>query len=507
VGVSLGEVIELGDASILLQRRSVPLRPRRLWPHGYFEGRLDDECTRGQRDGARFAVAVFHCLRATAVTEIQDALAEVLRPVDVAGEYGAGEYEVLLIDTTPDEARRRSREIAAHLGTCGVAVNVGLACYPRDGRSPDELIAKACADGRGESVEQPTDLGSMIVNNAAMKQLHRLIDRVAGGTISVLLLGESGVGKEILAEQLHRRSPRRDKPFLRLNCAALTETLLESELFGHEKGAFTGAAAAKPGLLESADGGTVFLDEIGELPMPVQVKLLRVLEERKVLRVGALKPRDIDVRFVAATNRDIEAEVAAGTFRHDLYYRLAGISLIIPPLRDRGDEIEPLTELFLHTTCRNSVPVPPRMSAEALEILTDYSWPGNIRELRNVIERAVLLSVDEGEILPEHLPLEKMRATFAATPSAPAPAHDWASTGGSSPPANAGHTPALPEAGWWHEDAEQRERQRIVAALEATNGNQTKAAELLGISRRTLLHRLDQYGLPRPRKGRKRTKT
>src|SRR6185503_6105666 len=183
-------------------------------------------------------------------------------------------------------------------------------------------------------------------DDEGMPQLHRLVERIARGTINVLILGETGAGKEVLAERVQRLSPRARWPFLRLNCAALSETLLESELFGHERGAFTGAVTAKPGLLETAEGGTVFLDEAGELPMSIQVKLLRVIEERQVLRVGGLKPRPIDVRFIAATNRDLEVEVARGAFRQDLFFRLNGVTLVVPPLRDRVSEIEALARLF-----------------------------------------------------------------------------------------------------------------------------------------------------------------
>ena len=186
----------------------------------------------------------------------------------------------------------------------------------------------------------------------AMQRVHALAERAAAGTINVLITGETGVGKELLAETVHRASPRRDGPFVCLNCAALSETLLESELFGHERGAFTGAVEAKPGLLETADGGTLFLDEVGELPLATQAKLLRVIETREVTRLGSVRPRRIDVRFIAATNRDLEAEVGRGAFRQDLYFRLAGITLTIPPLRERVDEIRQLAELFARQICR-----------------------------------------------------------------------------------------------------------------------------------------------------------
>jgi DNA-binding NtrC family response regulator len=320
-------------------------------------------------------------------------------------------------------------------------------------------------------VVQPGELGDAPrpVREATMAQLGRVIERVAAGTISVLLLGETGVGKEVMAERLHKLSPRAKKPFLQLNCGALPENLLESELFGHVKGAFTGALQNKPGLLETAQGGTVFLDEVGELPPAIQVKLLRVLEARQVQAIGGLSPRAIDVRFIAATNRDLPAEVARGAFRQDLYFRLNGISLTIPPLRERVSEIDGLAAQFLAQALAQSTP--PRalkLSSEVLAGLRRYAWPGNVRELRNVIERAVLLCAGdvielEHLSLPASSPLDPLRAQPQAVASSP-------------------------------------ERQRILDALAEAAGNQKLAAQKLGISRGTLVSRLDEYGIPRPRK-------
>src|SRR6185503_12869712 len=254
--------------------------------------------------------------------------------------------------------------------------------------------------------------------------------------------------------------------------------LLESELFGHERGAFTGAVATKPGLLETAEGGTVFLDEVGELPLNIQVKLLRVLEERKVLRVGSVAHRLIDVRFIAATNRDLEVEVEVGRFRKDLYFRLNGISLLIPPLRDRTDEIAPLARGFVAECCRREGrESPPELSEEALAALDRYAWPGNIRELRNVIERAVLLCGDGPTVGPEHLPLEKLAGTIASPPAEPLP----------SAPLAAGDD----EVERLRSALADMERQKIVDALARCAGNQSSAAEMLGMSRSAFIKRLE----------------
>ncbi|HEY8074961.1 MAG TPA: sigma 54-interacting transcriptional regulator [Labilithrix sp.] len=320
----------------------------------------------------------------------------------------------------------------------------------------------------------------------AMRRLAELVDVVAQSNISVLIVGETGAGKDVVASQIHARSPRAAKPFVRLNCAALPEALLEGELFGHERGAFTGAVAAKAGLLESADGGTVFLDEVGEMPLATQAKLLRALESGEVLRLGALKPRNVDVRFVAATNRDLREAVDAGRFRADLVFRLDGITIAVPPLRERPGDIPALAEAFVVDACARAARAPLRVPRETLAALAAHAWPGNVRELKNVIARSVLLAT--GDVLaPEMLRFE---SALGAAPRPPA------STPRAFPIAPS--APTIPVPALASGDAD--ERTRVLAALEQCAGNQTKAAKLLGISRRTLVHKLDIYGVPRPRK-------
>jgi DNA-binding NtrC family response regulator len=321
--------------------------------------------------------------------------------------------------------------------------------------------------------------GGPVVVDAAMQQLHRLARTIAASPISVILRGETGVGKEVLAETIHASSPRAGKPFVRLNCAAFAEQLLEAELFGYEKGAFTGAASAKPGLLESGDTGTVFLDEVGEMSLATQAKLLRALANGEVLRVGSVKPRTIDVRFIAATHRDLEALVKSGGFREDLYFRLDGISLTIPPLRERPREIPILAREFIARACARAGIAEMAISDTAGDVLARHGWPGNIRELKNVIERAVVLS-EGATILPEHLGL---RAP-AAAPSAPRIVDASAKAGGAGP---------------LNDELARVERERIAEALRTTGGNQTAAAKLLGISRRTLVYRLSALNLDRSR--------
>jgi len=322
----------------------------------------------------------------------------------------------------------------------------------------------------------PSD--ALVLSSAAMQRLYRTLTLVAASRINVLLVGETGVGKEVAASALHERSPRVGKPFVAINCAAIPEALLEGELFGFERGAFTGADRAKSGLIESAHGGTLMLDEVGELPLAVQAKLLRILEAGQVRRLGSLEPRTVDVRFIAATNRPLEDMVKEGTFRRDLFYRLNGMCLHIPALRERLEDIAPLAQSFLSRSAAEQNLATPPISPDARATLQRHSWPGNIRELRNVMERALVLS--QGQMITtEHLAVDQAEAVPQVRPAL-----------GSSPPGSP-----------LKQELNQLERDRIVAALEQTGGNQTQAAELIGMSRRTLVKRLQEYDLPRPRKG------
>ncbi|MCB9653173.1 MAG: sigma 54-interacting transcriptional regulator [Deltaproteobacteria bacterium] len=340
----------------------------------------------------------------------------------------------------------------------------------------------------------------IVVEDPKMLDLFKLVRRVAASEISVLILGETGVGKEVVAKSIHSASERSTGPFVALNCGALPEALLESELFGHERGAFTGAVSAKRGLLEIASGGTIFLDEISEMPLSTQVKLLRVFEERALRRVGGLESRPLDLRVVAATNRDLEREVEEGTFRQDLFYRLNGISIHVPPLRERPMDLEGLVQTFAAAyRAREGLGDDSAVPPEVMACLRGYVWPGNVRELKNVVERAVVLAGPR-PISIEHLPVEKL-----ASSTLPPRGHSVGSSGSegdtvargpsplASPCAASALAPLSSELGAF-------ERQRIVDALEACGGNQTRAAAMLGMSRKQLIHRLDRHGIVRPRK-------
>jgi DNA-binding NtrC family response regulator len=466
VEVRFDEVLAIGGVGVVIQRAPTATRQRTLWGHGYFELRLGEECTRAGRTGASFGLLRVRSTAADAVEQLGTAV----RDVDVIGTYAPGEWEVLVVDATAEAVARLADAVRAVVP----ASKVAAAMFPADGGDAWSLAAAAAGRFIDGARPPTTDAPIVLGGGAQVTALLDLVTRVAVGDISVLILGETGVGKEIVAELLHQRSRRAGRPLLRLSCAAVPEALIESELFGHEKGAFTGAAAAKQGLLEQAAGGSVFLDEIGELPASTQVKLLRVLEQREILRVGALRPLALDVRFIAATHRDLETAIAAGRFREDLYFRLAGVTLSVPPLRERRDEIEPLVQHFAARAAAALGRPTPRVTPAALALLRTYRWPGNIRELRNVIDRATLLC--DGEIDVRHLPDDRMTRPAAAAPS------ESAGLDGV------------------RDQARELERQAIELALAKTGGNQTAAARLLGISRRALTTKLTQHGFERPRK-------
>jgi two-component system, NtrC family, response regulator AtoC len=302
-----------------------------------------------------------------------------------------------------------------------------------------------------------------------MKPVTEAIDKVARTHATVLLLGESGTGKEVAARAIHERSPRATHPFLAINCAALSETLLESELFGHEKGAFTGATERKRGRLELADGGTFFLDEVGELKQELQAKLLRVLQEKRFERVGGSRTLEVDVRWIAATNRDLRAMIDAGTFREDLYHRLAVFPIQLPPLRARKSDILPLAKTLLGRIAADLKCAPPKLTAAAEERIKNATWRGNVRELANALERAAILA--EGGTIDE--------------------AHLWIDDGGKggAPGGGAGGPAGAIKT------LVELEKDAILAALAHTAGNRRKAAELLGIGERTLYDKLKKYGV------------
>ena len=332
-----------------------------------------------------------------------------------------------------------------------------------------ERLRQEVAGLKAQLAAGPGERG-LVAESAGMRQALALVARVAEHNTTVLITGESGTGKEVIARAIHRASPRASKAFVGINCAAIPESLLESELFGHVRGAFTGATADKAGLFEQASGGTLLLDEIGELPTGLQAKLLRVLQESEIRRVGDQKTRRVDARVLVATARDLEAEVRGGRFREDLFYRVNVVAIELPPLRERTEDIAPLAR---HFTARLAQRFgrPLSLSEDAIAWLEEQAWPGNVRELENAIERAAVLT--NHDILTP--------ANFRTEPL-PAP-----------------HTPPSGEwgvgSGTLREATESAERAAIVQALKATDGNRREAAKRLGVSLRTLFYKIDRYGI------------
>jgi len=316
-----------------------------------------------------------------------------------------------------------------------------------------------------EQVRQRYGLHNLVGKSHRMQAVYRLIEQVADSNASVLIEGESGTGKELVAHAIHYRSRRADKPFVAVSCAALPETLLESELFGHVKGAFTGATANKVGRFEAANGGTIFLDEIGDISPLIQLKLLRVLQEHEFERVGESTPRRVDVRVIAATNKDLAQLVREGRFRNDLYYRLKVVPIHLPPLRDRRDDIPLLVDHFVKRFRRETGKAIEGPSEEAMAALLAYSWPGNVRELENAIEHA-FVCCPGGRFTSEHLPTE-----VRAAPGT--------SAGASVPP----------------DSLEAAEREALIRALQKAGGNQAAVAQALGLARNTLWRKLKNYGI------------
>ena len=377
------------------------------------------------------------------------------------------------VDRFADEDIDFARRVADHLALA--LSHHRLAVVARRDAEAREMAARLEAQVATLTRELQVRTGQrrVIGSTQQWKDVLAQAARVARTETTVLLTGESGTGKEVVARFIHHGSKRSNGPFIAINCAALPDQLLESELFGHERGAFTGAVAAKPGRIELANGGVLFLDEVGEMAPAVQAKVLRVLEEREFQRLGGTKLHRADIRVIAATNRDLMAEIGRGQFREDLYYRLGVFEIALPPLRDRSDDILELADGFLEEMGQIVGRPAAGISREARDLLTTYHWPGNVRELRNAIERAVILA-DGGTIRREHLPVTTPRASASLDPGA-----------GEKFPAGGVNLEAI-------------ERSLVVKALAQARHNKTRAAKLLGLTRAQLYTRIEKYGLAEP---------
>ena len=492
-----GDTIAIHTATLILHAAHRPAAPA-VVEAAVFRQRVEDELDRAVRYERSFTLLVALWPEPVADRRpIEQVLERQLRRIDAAAWSTGGALQVLLAEASTAETEAfvaRLRERLAHPG-----VRIGHAGCPADGADVDALLARAEAAAAGASLGETHGAGRaheelaiggqrVIVADPAVIRLYALIDRLAPTDLPILITGETGCGKELAATAVHIRSPRGDRPLVSLNCAAIQETLVESELFGYEKGAFTGAASAKLGLIEAAHGSTLFLDEIGELSPTTQAKLLRVLETQRFTRIGDVRERTVDVRVVAATHRDLRAEVAAGRFRQDLYFRLSGATLQLPPLRERPRELALLAAAFLDEACARGRRSAMRITEGALRALRAHDWPGNVRELRNLM-KYLAAAHPGGELTAEHV-LERLDPTAGDPAAGAAPDEDAAPASGPPPTFR-------PLA----EEIRELEIARIRAALDATSGNLTRAAALLSIPIRTFSEKVKLHGLTPKKRG------
>ncbi|MCA9670445.1 MAG: sigma 54-interacting transcriptional regulator [Myxococcales bacterium] len=490
--VAIGERVMLGHVAISVHRldRTTAAIHRVGGPDALRE-RLVAEIARARDYGRPLALLVLRADDEAALERITPHIARDLRPYQLLSYYGAGILELLLPEHDDEQARAAAERFVALGREKHAPLSVGVGCVPQAATSADELIDVAFAAARRASpigfarvrttetsaaVRPPA--GGAISRSAAMHALDELLERVADAAVPVLIRGETGAGKEVVARRIHAGSPRAAQPMVSINCGAIPGTLLESTLFGHEKGAFTGAESAAKGVFEAADGGTVFLDEVGELPAAAQVALLRILETKAVTRVGSTQERPVDVRVLAATHQPLESLCRDGAFRWDLYYRLNVMSLAVPPLRDRLEDISPLAETFLLAANEANGRSVKGIEPDALDALRCYGWPGNVRELRNAIERAVVVARGE-HITRDDLP----PSISGAQPMVP---------GDDAPPEAASTADTSADL---RERLASFEAQLLREALARTGGSRADAARLLGLPVRTLAYKLKQHEL------------
>jgi DNA-binding NtrC family response regulator len=474
-----GDVATVGDVVLVVHFSTPAVVARAAYAEAGWRRRLAEELVRAITFKRSLGVVAIQGAPAAA-------LSANLRLIDVIGTGEDGQVLLLL----PEVDRDQAREIAGNAVALAPGARGGLAMCPTDACDADTILLAARSAARraeagqvAEAAETATniELGSrhVLVSDPAMTRVFALLERLAVSELPVLITGETGVGKENAAYAVHHWS-KRTGPFIAVNCAALgPESLVDAELFGYEKGAFTGATAAKPGLFESAAGGTVFLDEVGELPLAIQAKLLRALEVKRITRLGETRERAIDVRLVAATNRSLEDEVKASGFRQDLYFRLSGATVILPPLRDRRTEIPLLARAFLADACARGGRDQMNITAAAMQVLLTYGWPGNVRELKNTMEYVMAAAPDDN-VEPIDLP-ERLGGS-AAPPTAAAVTGDVVADGKTQFRAIA-------------DELKELERRRMAEALAASGGVKTRAAQLIDMPIRTFTLKLKQYKL------------
>ncbi|MBZ4415450.1 sigma 54-interacting transcriptional regulator [Myxococcus sp. RHSTA-1-4] len=499
-----GDVLSFGAVVAVVRSRTRAAPARRALEVERLMGQLREEVERALRYGRPLTMLVLALPEPGGAGReaVEALLATEAGPAEAAGWLDGAHLLWMLPEVSGEPGEEGLGErVEALLAACPKA-RLGISSCPSDGCDVETLVASArtaaqtAAPGAWASAAEGITrlaLGerTVLVADPAMAQLYALLRRLAASELPVLVCGETGVGKENAAFAVHHWSPRASGPFIAVNCAALPEGLVESELFGHERGAFTGATTARAGLLESAQGGTVFLDEVGELPASAQAKLLRALEVRRITRVGEVRERPIDIRIVAATHRDLEAEVAAGRFREDLYFRLGAATVLLPPLRERPREVPMLARDFLARACQALGRRELELAAGTLHALSRHGWPGNVRELRNLMDY-VAAAVTGDVVEPHHLPARMLGRKGSASGAQPLVEPEPA------PAPPAGPRPRVPLA----QEIRELERRRMQEALAEAEGVQTRAAALIGMPIRTFSFKLKQLGL-QPRAGRK----
>jgi two-component system response regulator AtoC len=496
-----GDVISIGNAVLVVHRPARAIGGRAVLDHASLLRRFEEELERAQRYGRELSLIVVRAEQPFDRARTTAAFAPRLRLIDAMSYVSEREAAILLPEVDVDEAGEIAR---AFLATVPGAT-AGVTTSPTDGVDVDTLLSCARAAATIGDIAFARDAihelelaeHKLVIADPAMVRIYDLIKRLARSTLPILIQGETGVGKELAAAAVHAFSARSKGPFVSINCAAIPEQLAESELFGHERGAFTGAVTAKQGQLEAANGGTVFLDELGELPLAVQAKLLRVLESGELQRVGDTKPREVDIRIVAATNRDLAAEVEAGRFRRDLFFRLGAAQVVVPPLRDRPRDLAVLAKRLFAAACARLDRRPLEMTVAATQALFQHRWPGNVRELKNTLDYAAAAVPDNAVTLDVwHLPA----SVTAGTRDASASKDDVEIT----PDAPLHPARPSPEAGAMkkrdgfrpiEDEVRELERNRMIEALAATGGVQNKAAELIGMPLRTFVTKLKRYAI------------
>lgn len=531
--LSSADILSVGSTSLVFHQRERTPENRPIAEFNRFQKQAEGEIERGLRYHRPLSLLALRISPPHAgAAHIGAKLECLLRVSDIAGWDGQERILVLLPETGREAAMAATDRLLRAVLPSAPNACAGVATLPFDGCDIDTLLSSAraasliavpgrCSIAADSCKRLSLKHHKLLIADPAMLKLYELVERIAASDLPIFVCGETGTGKELVASAIHAWSPRRERPFVALNCAALHDNLIESELFGHEKGSFTGAANSKIGLLELGDGGTVFLDEIGELSSSAQAKLLRVLETKRFTRLGDVREREINVRIVAATNRNLEDHVRSGAFREDLYYRLKGALLWIPPLRDRAREIPLLAASFLSDACTRRERAPMALSFGALHTLCQYSWPGNVRELRNLMEfMSAALIEDEVEDwhIKERIAPKAQRAAASSQrglyseqdASAAGSNRGHAAGEGIAAFASASKTPLCFEETTpapvsdvhrrfrpIDEEIRELERARMTEALAAAGGNQTRAAELIAMPLRTFVAKMKQYDIPR----------